>query len=373
MDADVVQRLQMARYTFELGFLELSKGTDLGANQSVLQFHDAVETLLVTIADHVGVAQRRVEYHKYPTEITKSGRSLLHAKVLDEINDLRVPAKHRGRYVTQAMVQPIANRIKLFLQDNVRLFFGLPLDEISSADVIQSPRVRDEVKLAERAITSNNYHEALVHLVVSFRWLLEEARRAVPRLAQRWVEIPEELFDRSDLDRVRRELRSDELDSLFRRANERYEDLREQMQFVLFGVDAVAHARFRYITPQVNISYSGQREILWFNDSPLIVHLKNVRFCMHFVLETAVRLESMLRVSDAGNFYRLRLKKSTPYETYIEGVLKTVGTLPAGKELSGKYTRGIDGVHDSWMVMIEDQRVFVPLNACDVLAEEIGE
>jgi hypothetical protein len=97
MDPTITRRLVNAKYFYHSGRTELSKNTEVGAYQATINFHDALETFLICIADAVGVSKsRKFKFSDYPGEISNASKEpFSHPGVVDEINDLRVPLKHR--------------------------------------------------------------------------------------------------------------------------------------------------------------------------------------------------------------------------------------------------------------------------------------
>src|SRR5262245_47724753 len=102
----------MARYQVNLGAVELAKSTDWGASQAIVHFHDALETVLIVIADEVGVTKRRMDFIDYVPHINQQNKgTLLHAKILDEVNDYRGAIKHRGVYPSRSSVKDLDDRV----------------------------------------------------------------------------------------------------------------------------------------------------------------------------------------------------------------------------------------------------------------------
>lgn len=108
-DPTVIQRLVNAKYQHTLGRNELAKRTESGAGEAVKDFHDALETFMMTILDVVTVAggkTRWMPFHEYPAAIEKqTGKPFAQTSVVTEVNDLRVPYKHRGVLPNPAAVR----------------------------------------------------------------------------------------------------------------------------------------------------------------------------------------------------------------------------------------------------------------------------
>ena len=90
MDASVARRLMFAKYQLNAAKRALAGNSDFAAGEAVLRFHDALETFLLAVADHVGISRSRLDFHKYPTRIAQhTTKDFRHLSVVNEVNDVR--------------------------------------------------------------------------------------------------------------------------------------------------------------------------------------------------------------------------------------------------------------------------------------------
>lgn len=372
MDETIVKRLLMSRYQCELGMSELGKNTDVGAWQAVVHFHDALETLLITIADSLSVPRRRIAFLDYPAEINKqSDTNFRHAKMLEEINDLRVPIKHRAIYPNPEAVRDVGTRLGIVFEDNVREFFDISFRDVSLADMIRDTEVRDASKIAVKQIDAEEYFEALAHLRVAFELLVRRYRQSLPVHAKSSVELPDKLFDET---RVRRAVdgltNRQELEDLFRNADETYQEIRHELDTVMLGIHPPDYAKFMFITPSIYFFEGGRWEVAA-RTSALTQKREDAEFCLRFVLEAAQRLEGTYKVSDTWSFYRLRLTKDAPYYAYRNSVWTEKGRLSAGTEIDDAKITLVSGLgreYWAWDRKGNDAK-YVALDACKILEE----
>ena len=100
--------------------------------------------------------------------------------MLEEINDLRVPIKHRAIYPNPEAVRDVGTRLGIVFEDNAREFFDISFRDVSLADMIRDTEVRDASQIAEKQIDAEEYFEALAHLPVDFELLARRYRQSLP-------------------------------------------------------------------------------------------------------------------------------------------------------------------------------------------------
>ena len=114
MDSTLIRRLVLCKYAFVRGKNELAKNSEISTWEAVRDFHDAIETYMVTIADAVGITGRKIRFNEYPGEIErKTGLPFVHDKIVDEINDLRTPYKHRAIYPNPKAVREVETALDI--------------------------------------------------------------------------------------------------------------------------------------------------------------------------------------------------------------------------------------------------------------------
>jgi hypothetical protein len=177
MDASVARRLMFAKYQLNAGKRELANNSDFGAGEAILRFHDALETFLLALADHVGLTRARIDFHQYPGRIAKhTNTTFLHVSIVNEINDLRVPTKHYGRYPPFRDVHDLAGRIDQVFEDNSAQYFGESFANVRMASTIRHPLTSSYVRKAEDAISTGEFFEGMKHLSAAFQIFMGDFR-----------------------------------------------------------------------------------------------------------------------------------------------------------------------------------------------------
>jgi hypothetical protein len=102
-----------------------------------------------SIAEEFDVAQRLSEELGRATE-----KAFYDAAAIEDVIEVRNPAKHRGRFPGVADVNALVARIALVLERNSLIYLGLPLSNVSFADMIEDDVSRALIKLRRPRIAS---------------------------------------------------------------------------------------------------------------------------------------------------------------------------------------------------------------------------
>ncbi|MEX2271019.1 MAG: hypothetical protein WD690_06090 [Vicinamibacterales bacterium] len=306
MTADrlILDRLQFAKYVLASARRELASGTDFGAWQAVLQLHDATDTLLLCVMDHLGIPRKYRGLTEYAGEIESYRKkhapdvpSLQHAQILRELNDLRDGTKHRGIYPRPQHVREVSSRLDTFFEGNARQYFGLAFSELSLADMIKDPIVRAHVKLAEDHLAHDRYSDTTRELGVAFA---ELRSREQVRLA----DLAEHIGDLLP------------------------PGLAEQGEAVVatLGLNLVQYATFRRLIPIIHLHEGGEPTIYRRPGEELLHTAETSNFCLEFVLEAVGRAQAAPRIPGVNAPRAIRAIRDTSYYQYPE-ITKPAGTV----------------------------------------------
>jgi hypothetical protein len=317
------------------------------------------------------VSKLRLNFHEYPQEIERArgGTAFSHAKILDEINDLRTPLKHRGTLPNPDAVRALAEKIEFVFEDNARKFLNISWQDVSLADIVQNPDVRNEVKDAEAAIAAGRYTDALASLRVALDTLLSRVKQQVPVHAKVWTDLPKELFDDSDIRRVGLNPDLNDVGRALAHANQKYEKVFYTLELLSMGVDISEYARFNYVAPSVQKTGSGKRYVVSPHLSTILQTKDVARFCLNFVLDAATRLEGRFHVRDLWSTFKIRLVRESPYFTLNNHIRTELGTLPQGHEIDDAKPHFVIGEGECWSWGTDDKRKFVQIDSCEIVSE----
>ena len=178
LDAILVRRLQYVRLKLIQAEQELSNSTRVAAASALVSFQDAVEGLLVAVADAVGVDQKSWQRHVMELVSAIESKSLgrpvpLHT-TLRRLIELRNQTKHWGHFPDLLTTREVVRPIRGWCEDVARSFLVVDLWRASLGALIADPDIADDVQNAEWCIGQKDYHSAFIYLARAFRVLAND-------------------------------------------------------------------------------------------------------------------------------------------------------------------------------------------------------
>lgn len=285
MTMTVNQRRRMAhvRYLHQLG-IDQAKLPDPQASVSVLLLHDAVESFLALVGDHVGVAPR--EFEKYWPEIKKNlpGETGLPLQAgMFRLNKVRVALKHYGAQPNLETIEQLVVDTATFLAASTQLVFDADYSSITMVDLIGQDLPHQLAHEAEAAMTNGDITTGMKRLREAFDQLFAAhlpvsvgLRRSDFSFGPMQRELS--FFPRTGTD----------LDDVVKRLVEAVHPIQEGMRLVSLGLDYSEFLRFDRLTPQYSSNYRGG--IRWTAPQGYAPDQEAFDFCMQFVVKAALRL-----------------------------------------------------------------------------------
>jgi hypothetical protein len=321
---EIVNRLRMTKYQLALARRELSSGLDFGAWQASIVLHDAVETCLMALVDATGAIPKRkgperLHLTDYPDRLEKRSRkSFYDARAVEDVAELRNPAKHRGQYPSFSDVDRLVSRLHDVLNENCRVYLdGVRLDDISLADLIAAQELRDLVKAAEQHINEGNFTSAIIAL--EHCWLSAlDVFRAHFGLEQQRISI--------------QRLRSTPGVIAFLDEFEAWSvGIRERLDLLDLGVDLVRAGTFKDLGVRMHLTEAGKPQYALKGDEEIRHNGESANFALTFVIDNIIRLQQVEYIRRWGDFYELEVVRKTPYFDCKKGDY----THPRGELLQG--------------------------------------
>jgi len=340
----ILDRLMFAKYVLATSQRELAAGTEMSAWISVLLLHDATETFLLAVADHLGIERKFRGITDYPSLFSQHLKSqpkapqLQHSQVLRELNDLRDPTKHRGIYPRRQHVREVSNHLHAFFEDNAQEFFGVSFDALSLAEMIVDERIKREVKLAEEHLQKGAYTPALSALATAFLIIVGNERNRFSTVVTGIDEqpLPYDLIKREDVASLSSPGQRAGVGSVVEKVNTTWRAVVERLQALEIGLNPVEYATFKSIVPVVRLTDGGVAHVTLRADEPLLHTRENAEFCFQFVLEAIGRIQSAPRLKGSRGEFKIRAREDTPYYKYPD-ISKPAAQLAKGTEI-GKAT-----------------------------------
>lgn len=304
-ESAIPPRLLYVRSLYERGVRQ-SKESPPWHTASVLTFHDAVEMLLALALEHNNVPNERVQFLQYWAKFQeKTGRELPHLGAMDRLNNLRVQLKHHGIPPRDEEVETARFSAGAFLSDATLVIFPqVRLEDVSIVSLVEYPRTRQHLELAQASMKDANVDAAIGELALSFEELLDEyeeqkqdAHGGSPfffgRLpAYRHPYAREvEIYSGSAPGRAAADyVQQRAYESFARDVGARFEAIDAALKLVSLGLDYRRYTRFRYLVPRaLRVNNQFMLGELTRADPPT---LEECAECLQFVVDSALRLQA---------------------------------------------------------------------------------
>lgn len=159
MDIEVIRRISLARYLYELGASNLHTGNDLHLFAGVNLLQDAVEAFLVAVGEHVGaVIEPRADFDKYFTKIDqKRAPPLPFRMALLRLNRIRIDSKHHGIQPARDECERLAVSARQFFEEVTQEVFGTSFSTVSALELLPQGPVREALLEAKIALERGDY------------------------------------------------------------------------------------------------------------------------------------------------------------------------------------------------------------------------
>jgi hypothetical protein len=361
---EIVNRLRMAKYQLGLAHRELSSGMDFGAWQASILVHDAVETCLMALVDATGAIPKRERPDRmvltdYPDRLEKrsGGRPFFDARAIEDVAEMRNPAKHRGQYPSASDVDRLVSRLRDVLNQNCKIYLdGLTLDEVSLADMIERPELRDLVKAAETHIEAARFTDAVVAL--EHCWLLAlvlyRARFGLePRRPPSFHFSPRNSRAEDALIQVEKSL----------------DEIYARLDLLDLGIDLVHASTFAEIGFGMWLTEGGLPHYYRKGDEEIRHTPEAVHFALTFVIENLLRFQAIALVRRSGDYYELETTRTIEYFDARKGDSTPEGVLPVGHRIAeARYGFGRKQENEwFWDDPTTKQTFFIPVSAAKIV------
>lgn len=281
-----VRRLALIRSLY-LGAVAQSQRSGPRAGFCVLTFHDAVELFLELTAEHVAAAKRGMQFLEYWPAIGGTV-ALTRQTEMAKLNQARVGLKHYGNVPSPIDIEGFRVSVTAFFEENSPLVFAVDFKALRLGDLIGSVEVAAAVKRAEAARDAGDLQRAATEVAIGLRIALDEneERRGLGHLQRGsvWRRRP------SDEMRLRGVPALPGLDEAAERIYDEIDGVRDTVRILANGVDYAGYLRFMRLTPYVHRSLGGPYGAICAEGYSIA--LPDLEFCLEFVVETTLDLES---------------------------------------------------------------------------------
>ncbi|MGC5022595.1 hypothetical protein [Micromonospora sp. DT47] len=302
LDPTTVRRLAFIRYLHRLGDTQAHL-PDPQSAVSLLMLHDAVESLLLLVADHYGLASPKFEdYWKVLGPRVPGG--LTGFRGMQRLHRSRNDFKHNGVVPSSATIALAGTDAATFMAATVQAVFGVDYTDVSMVDVVSQATVRAVLRAAELEHAGGNTRLAMVKLRDAFNELFEPhlgqpdiswvTRRGSPfAFGQEWyggASAPtiNEVIERVLGGPARSSPKARAVARQVASAVESARLMRPALRMVTLGLDFPTYLRFDLLVPEVNTYSDGTRT--YTAPKGYAPTDDEFSFCLEFVVTAALRL-----------------------------------------------------------------------------------
>jgi len=300
ISVNLLKRLTYAKYIFEQGKNCLNNKSPLFNSMSVLFFHDAAELFLSVIADKLSF-KIPYEFKDYWKEAEKKKKPLPNYNELNALNKIRVAFKHHGITPSYDECRECENALIDFFFETSKDILELDFSTITASDLIEDINIKEHIKVAEKFKDEGEYYQSICESSIAFKYAEKVA-------GDTWHSF---FITRSywDMKKIVPSLKLSGSISTFRELKDNFrniekslkevqdvsEELISNMNTILLGVDVFKFKRFNLLTPRTYTDGKGVVQIGGGIVSPyhnkVNYNHKNALFCIHFVIDTAMKIE----------------------------------------------------------------------------------
>lgn len=165
MDIEIVRRISLARYLYELGMSNLKTGNDMHLFAGVNLLQDAVEAFLVAVGDYVrATIDAKTDFDKYFVKIDekRAPAQLPFRSQLFRLNRIRVDSKHHGIQPARGECERLAVSVREFFEEVTREVFGATFSTVSALDLLDESDVRAALTEAKTALEKKDYRAVAI-------------------------------------------------------------------------------------------------------------------------------------------------------------------------------------------------------------------
>jgi len=288
INKDIINRLAFIKHLYQQGFEQSYKPQPF-CSQSVLHFHDAVELfcqLAIEFKDIKNINKKKILFEEYWNHL-----DLTHKEPMKRFNKARVGLKHDGIRPSRIDIESFRDTITNFFIQNTNGIFSLDFEVISLIDLVSSEKAKIRLSEADKLLSENKIEESLFEIKFAFHELMRNCEN-IQIIDQRFMRSFNYDWKRSGLED------SYKIDNYFRGLGNSITSLHDTMRNIILGINYKKYFKFNLLTPHIDYALDGTPHSYggWWKprDFPTI---DEVKFCIDFVIETAVALQG-------SGFYR---------------------------------------------------------------------
>lgn len=279
---EAIRRLAFIKYLYGVGVAQSKKPEPL-CWTSVLTFHDSIELFLALAAEHLDVKKRlgKISFMEYwpllSQELKSTDKNELSQKIsIEKLNKARVDFKHYGIPPSKSVMENYRVDTTNFFEENTPKVFDVEFFLVSLIDLVEYKNTRESLKKAQKSLNEDRKKEALCKVALSFTQLINDYES---KKTDQFGRSP--FFFGAEFEPVDGTYTENKV-------------LQDAMKILSLGLDYRRYTRFRLLTPLILRIPGGQKvkyKIQWTKALAKIVTAEDIRFCIDFVIESAIILQ----------------------------------------------------------------------------------
>lgn len=307
---DFLRKLVYAKYIFFQGCEALEKRLPIADGMAILNFQDAVEMILRTIAEHVHASIKEIiAFDQIIQQIDAvTDKKIPYKLPLIQLNKARVNFKHFALVPSRDDVEKFRRDVEAFFKECIKLFFDLDFYKVSLADMVEKKRVKNYLKKAEKELDAGNYEQCIHAAAIAFQVIFLmplKYKSSIDRIDSLKIDY-----------KIGKELGN--LPKILKAISANIERHEQEIDILIYGINLAEYKRFQFITPHINVFTGGSFEIVKRSDD--FNTLENALFCLRFVIDSALlveqnRIPDKLEIFHEGKLPRYKVIKQSPILT----------------------------------------------------------
>ncbi len=290
---EVYKRLVLAKVLYKAGETACkSRNDEMVFTKGIMILHDAAEAALGAIADHLHAnltdKHYLLQYYELIKKADPKQRTVPYRTQMRNLNTLRNIAKHQGILPDYKANAHFPSTVYSLIEEICQEYLGLDFSSISLKSLIKNKGALSYINHAEKEIEQGKIESSLISLAYAMYHICETST----------------LFSFSDFFLLDRK----EPKYLFTKPF----GIEHTVNLIEHGVDPYLYYRFKNLTPRIfKHKESGDLHYWWdkFFGHPVNWTINNVKFCLNFCIETALKFQ---REEDEGD------KLISYYEAFVD-------------------------------------------------------
>ncbi len=323
LEKPLLDRLLLARCFYLRGRAVLRENGPFAAGFAISNFQDAAETYLRLLAEHLHCAiKENMAFNQLLDEIDRVAcEPLMHRSSLIQLNKARVNFKHFGLRPVREDADKFQIDLEVFFATNAQIMFGIDFSSVSMISLVGHTRTENWLRKAEESISDNKPKETIHAVAVAFCIFRHF-------LAPEHQEFQLNQFHDYEHWDVRKLAESTE---------NALDDLQEQLDLIMDGINLAEYRRFRSVTPVVTLSVAGTIHTHWPGMQRGEPTIEDAQRCIQFVTESVLLIKDNYVESDwevrRAPGEKLRVIETTPVVVFPEDDPEVIRTTTVGEIL----------------------------------------